>query len=168
MDESSQIDIPDEIARAFELFASSPVAEPRWVLIAGGVCAGKTRLRREKYTQGFVTLDAAEIFLRLCRGGYYDFPSVFEEAVDLIGYGIARRAVRERRSVVTEIIGAELEPTKRLIEAIKAAGYRCELIGVTSDVQEAWERNIRRSADNISAYYTEPFHRRWILAATEP
>jgi hypothetical protein len=35
---------------------------------------------------------------------------------------------------------------------------------VTLDVEVAMERNLNRSPDNISAYYTEPFHLRWILA----
>lgn len=93
-----------------------------------------------------------------------DFPGPLEEPMDLIGFGVARRIFRERRHFVTEIIAAEPEPAKQLLNAIKGAGYHVEFIGLTCDVGVAWERNVNRSENNISAYYMEPFHQRWILA----
>ena len=119
-----------------------------------------------------MTLDAAEIFIRLCRGRSVDFPPPPEEkelaeALELIGYGIALRAVCERRNIVTELIGASSEPLVSLIDAIKNAGYHCEVTYVHCDPQEAWRRNLGRSDDNISAFYTESFHHRWILTAIQ-
>jgi hypothetical protein len=144
------------------------------VLFTGGVGAGKTTIRREKYglTSGYVTLDAGEIFIRLCRGRYVNFPPPPEEAelaevIELIGYGTALRAIRERRSIVTELIGATVEPMKALIDAIIGIGYHCELASVTCDVEEAYRRNVSRGDDNISAFYTEPFHQRWIMQAIQ-
>jgi hypothetical protein len=164
------VDILAEISHAFEDLPRPGGGTRTWVLFTGGVGAGKTTIRREKYAHsGYVTLDAAEIFIRLCRGRYVAFPPPPEErdlaeALELIGYGIALRAVRERRNVVTELIGASSEPLETLIDGIRGAGYHCEVSYVHCDVQEAWKRNLARGDDNISAYYIEPFHHRWILA----
>jgi hypothetical protein len=103
---SNTIDIQAEIARFFEPSSLPTDNPPQAVIIAGGVGAGKTTLRREKYSQGYVILDAAEIFLSLCRGRHLDFPGPLEEPMDLIGYGVARRIFREHRNFVVEIIGA--------------------------------------------------------------
>jgi hypothetical protein len=42
--------------------------------------------------------------------------------MDLIGRLVAHRALSERRNIVTEIIGAEVERTQQLIEALKSIG----------------------------------------------
>jgi hypothetical protein len=36
---------------------------------------------------------------------------------------------------------------------------------VHCDIDEAWRRNLARGDDNISAWYTQPYHFRWLLAA---
>jgi hypothetical protein len=168
-----RVDILAEISSALEGPPPLGGNTLTWVLFTGGPGSGKTTIRRDKYAHsGYVTLDAGEIFIRLCRGRYVAFPPPPEErdlaeALELIGYGIALRAVRGRRNIVTELIGASPEPLGILIDTIKAARYHCELTYVNCDVQEAWKRNLTRGDDNISAYYTEPFHHRWILAAIQ-
>jgi hypothetical protein len=81
-----------------------------------------------------------------------------------IGNDIAQRVFRERRNFVTEVIGADLAPLKNMLTAIKAAGYETHIAGITCSLDAAVERNANRSDDNISAYYTEAYHQRWILA----
>jgi hypothetical protein len=44
-------------------------------------------------------------------------------------------------------------------------GYSVKLTYVHKDAVEAWEWNMKRSDTNISAYYAEPFHRRWLMGA---
>jgi hypothetical protein len=166
--DANQVNVTAEIDQFFDDSSISTTQPPRAVIFAGGVGAGKTRMRRAKYSVGFVVLDAGEIFLRLCEGRYLDFPGPLEEPMDLIGYGVARRIFKERRHFVTEIIGAELPLATRLIEAIKGSGYLVDFIGLTCDVNVAWERNVNRGENNISAFYMEPFHQRWILANAQP
>jgi len=125
----------------------------------------KTRHRREAYRSGYVVLDAAEIFLSLCRGRYLDFPGPLEEPMELVGFAVARRIFREHRNFVVEMIGADFNATKQFMDAILAAGYKVKYEPVTCDVNIAWERNVNRGKDNISAFYCEPYHRRWIMAA---
>jgi hypothetical protein len=43
--------------------------------------------------------------------------------MDLIGRLVARRALSERRNIVTEIIGAEAEQQIQLIAALRSVGY---------------------------------------------
>jgi hypothetical protein len=85
--------------------------------------------------------------------------------MDLIGRLVARRALSERRNIVTEIIGAELEPVLQLIDALKSIGYRVEGSVITCDLEEALRRDASRGDDDISAYYAEPFQRAWIIDA---
>lgn len=83
----------------------------------------------------------------------------------MIGLMVASQAVQERRNIVCEMIGAEFEPMKKLIEAYRALGYKTTVVGVTADLEQSLLWNQQRSDDNISAYYAEPFHHRWLLSA---
>lgn len=165
-------DMTTEIALAFDSLPPAIDNPPTWVLITGPVATGKSTIRHEKYRRGYVTIDAAEIFLRVCRGRRVDFPpppseKELAEQLELIGSGIATRAVRERRNIVTELIGVPSEPVKQLMDAILAAGYRCKNFFVQCEFEESQRRNLARGENDISAYYTDPYHVRWILNALQ-
>lgn len=160
-----RVDVTDEVGRWFDDASRSGKAKAELALVTGGVAVGKSRMRRERFGRGFVTLDAGEIFIHLSRGRYIEFPDFLEEPMNMIGGLIAAQAVRERRNIVCELIGAEAEPLERLIETYRALGYYISVTGVTADLEQSLRWNEARSDDNISAYYTEPFHLRWLLAA---
>ncbi|MFH0342905.1 MAG: zeta toxin family protein [Chromatiales bacterium] len=158
-------DIEAEVNAAFD---ESPLVEgntPALALIMGGAAVGKTRFRRKRYARGYVVVDAGDIFIKLSRGGTFDFPSHLEKPMEVIGSSIARRAVRERRNIVVELIGAEFEPVDRLIDTYKSLGYRVNVNYLRADLEQSWEWNINRSENNISAYHAEPYNRRWLMAA---
>ena len=159
-----EIDIGNEVDRLFDDSSLSNGATPRVIIIMGGVAAGKTTLRQSKYSRGFVLIDAAEMFHHLSGEAFLDFPDALLEPLELIGSLAAQRAISERRHIVTEIVGAEPEPIVELIEALKKVGYDVEVVGVTCDLEESLRRNQERG-DNISAYYAEPFQRRWLFSA---
>jgi dephospho-CoA kinase len=156
-----------EIDRYFDDSSIPLEGQPRIVILLGGPASGKTRLRREKYSTGYVLVDAADIFINLSRGGYYDFPEAFEEPMNLIGRMVASRAVSERRNIVTEIIGSDFEKSSQLIESMRSAGYEVEVAAVTCDIDLAMERNMSRGENNISSYYAELFQRSWLIEAAE-
>jgi hypothetical protein len=159
------VNIDAEVDRLFDE-SSLPVDEqPAAVIISGGVCAGKTTIRRQKYSTGYVLIDAADIFLSLSRGEFFPFPEAFREPMDLIGGLVALRALSERRNIVTEIVGAEVEPVQQLIDALRSIGYRVRGAVITCDIDEALRRNESRGDDDTSAYYAEPFQRAWIIDA---
>lgn len=163
--ELERIDVTAEVDRWFKDDSRPGKARPELALVTGGVAVGKSRMRRERFAHGFVTLDAGEIFIHLSRGRYIAFPDFLEEPLDMIGGLIAAQAVRERRNIVCELIGAEAGPLEKLIDTWRALGYYISMTGVTADLGQSLRWNQERSDDNISAYYTEPFHHRWLLAA---
>jgi hypothetical protein len=159
-------DIRAEIDKCFEESYSTNLEHPKLVVLAGGVCSGKTFIRRLKFGEDFVVLDAGQIFLSLSCGKYFDFGKMFEEPLNSIGLEVAKRAIRQRRNIVTEIIGASPEIIRLLNDLGESLGYKFELVPVFCDLEVAMERNANRSDDNISAHYTEPYHINWLLAAS--
>lgn len=141
--------------------------DPTLVLVMGGVAAGKTRFRRQRYSHGYVVLDAGEIFLELSNGEYFAFPSLLEDQMQIIGSELAYRSLSERHHIVTELIGDEREPTEAMIRAVKAIGYKIILQGLTCDIEVVMERNQARGINNISAYFTQRYHMRWLTEAAE-
>ena len=156
-------DVGAEIDRLFDDSSIPADGQPVAVIFMGGPATGKTTVRKQKCSSGYVLIDAADIFLSLSRGEFFSCPEAFQEPMDLIGRLVTRRALSERRNIVTEVIGAEVEPAQQLIEALKSIGYNVEVAAITCDVQEAMRRNMSRGDDNISAYYAEPFQRTWII-----
>jgi len=164
MDCLSLIDIDNEIRRHFEDSSLVQSGQPTAVILMGDVASGKTHLRAKNYSQGFVLIDAAEIFHHLSGVEQLDFPHALLGPLEVIGPLIALRALSERRNIVTEVIGDDEEPTIELITALKQAGYSVDVVGVTCDLEEAIRRNENRG-DSISAYFAEPFQRKWIIGA---
>lgn len=159
------IDITAEVERYFDDSSKPGNGEPKLVVVMGPVAVGKSRLRRERFSKHCVTVDAGDIFIQLSRGRYIPFPSFLEEAMDMGGNLVAHQAVQERRNIVCELIGVEVEPVKKLMDAFRSLGYFIDVVGVTADFEQSARWNQERSDDNISAYYTEPYHHRWLLAA---
>ena len=110
-------------------------------------------------------IDAADIFLSLSRGECLPFPEALQETMDLIGRLVARRALAERRDIVTEIIGAEAEPVRRLLDALRSIGYSIQGEVYACDVKEAVRRDESRDEGGISARVAEPFQSAWIIDA---
>ena len=160
-----KFNIDEEVGHYFDDSSITHGATPRIVILMGGPCSGKTTFRKQQYSTGFVLVDAAEIFLSLSRGKFFPFPDALEGPMQMIGDLIARRAVSEKRHIVTELIGADSNPMNALISAMEAIGYRVEVQVLTCDMDEAVRRNLNRGADNVSCYYAEPYQRRWLYEA---
>lgn len=134
------------------------------VIIMGPICAGKTTLRRQKYSSGHVLVDAAQIFIDL--GGIdLDFPSTLLEPMEAVGAEVARRAVAGRMNIVTEIVGAQGDLIIGLIDEMRAAGYQVKLECVTLDLPACLEREKGRTQDNVSAHYSEYYQMMWLIKA---
>jgi Zeta toxin len=159
-------DINAEVDRLFDDSSIPKDGEPPAAIIfIGGPGAGKTTIRKEKYSSGYVSIDAGDIFVSLSQGKFYPFPDGLEEPLNFIGQLVADRALSERRNIVIELIGADVKAIQELVEALKTIGYVPKGVAITCEVEEAHRRNLARSDDNISAYYAEPFHRAWIMNA---
>ena len=154
-----------ELARFLDYSSLGKEGTPTLVLVMGGVAVGKTHFRRDRYSHGYVVLDAGEIFLNLSKGQYFDFPSVLEDQMQRIGSALAYQALSERRPIVCELIGDQQEGTQAMMKAAESVGYRIEMRALTCDIEVALERNQARSIDNISAHYTQHYHMQWFTEA---
>jgi hypothetical protein len=160
--------VNEEMDRFFDDSSLSTAETPVLVLIWGAVAVGKTTLRKKQFSSGYVIVDAVEVFLNLCRGEYLPFPGPLEQPMAVLGRVIADRAIRERRNIVTEIIGADFDQVRPLVEAMLAVGYRVDITAVTCDDKVAEQWNLERGDDVISAFYAESFQRTWLTdAATQ-
>ena len=162
MTASVYFEISGEIDRHFDDSSIDESGSPTAVILMGGVATGKTTMRKDKYSHGYVLIDAAEIFHSISGDQVLPFPDALREPLGVLGRLITRQALSERRNIVTEIIGAESEPFEKLLKHLKALGYEVKLVLVDCDFEECIRRNEKRG-DNISAYYAEPIHRKWIV-----
>lgn len=158
------IDFDAEVDRLFNDSSVPADGKPVAVILWGGIATGKTTVRKQKYSLGYVLIDAADIFNSLSQGRFLPFPGPLEEPMNLIGRLVARRALSERRNIVTEIIGTDAQAVMELIGALRSIGYSVQGVGLTCDVEEAVRPNESRD-DDISAYDAEPFQRAWIIKA---
>jgi hypothetical protein len=163
MKHSIHVDFGAEVDRLFDDSSIPASGQPVAVIIFGAVAVGKTTIRKQKYSAGYVLIDAADIFLSLSQGESLPFPGPLEEPVEIIGMMATQQALSERRHIITEIVGAEAEPVKQLIGALRSIGYEVQGECIDCDIDEACRRNESRGDDNISAYYAEPYQRKWIV-----
>jgi len=140
-------------------------ADPEFVLIMGtGVC-GKTRYRHANYAESHVNVDAGDIFRRLEGDRILNFPGEHRAVIDLIGIMIAKVAVEGRHNIVTEVHYIENKYSIALIDAMKGAGYKVKVDYLKNDLEESLRYNLARGPHNISAYYTDEFHVKWLVEA---
>jgi hypothetical protein len=60
--------VNEELERYFDDASLPGTGDPVLVVLLGAVAVGKTTIRKRDYSSGFVVVDAAEVFLNLCRG----------------------------------------------------------------------------------------------------
>lgn len=161
----SQINLYEAMSRYFEPGSLCRSGSPKAVILMGGLATGKTTIRRRQYSHGHVLIDAAQIFLDLCHGEVTTFPGAFKDDLEQIGRLVSRRATKERRHLVTEIIGDDFANTVRLIDALKKDGYLVDIVPVKCEAEASIERARDRLERAVSARYAGPMNTAWILDA---
>ena len=162
------VDLALEVRQVFDPTSIPKDGKPSAHIITGPVASGKTTYRRRYRTKGYVVLDAGEIFLSLCCGRYFDFPSgVFRDEIEWVGLQIAKTAIVEGRNLVCELNGlsCSVERLEALLERFLGRGYRMTFEYIHVDPQEGWRRNVTRSSDCISSVYTDKYHWEWLYDA---
>lgn len=130
---------------------------PKFVIFMGGIGVGKTTIRRQKYTNGYVHFDFGEIYLVVEKWVSKHHPRLAEYAAftsDLI----LRESISEKKNIVIEIIGDSQAFITPVIEKMENAGYDVEILAITADVAEAYKRHLKaveEDKDYISAYHTQ-------------
>ncbi len=166
MNREPVVDIDEESVKFFD-DSSLPKGEaPVLVIVVGGNGAGKTTHIHEKYSKGYVIINAEEIYRNIKI--FDDFGEVSQRLVNEIGEAIAYRAINERRDVVLEMVAhieGSLDP---IIDAVTAIGYKVDIIHISSNIDEAYKRHlnaIKVDKGYLPTYFSEDYHKHWILEA---
>jgi hypothetical protein len=165
--DSMTFNIAQEVERFFDDSSLAHGTQPVFKIFMGAGHTGKTTLRCAQCPEGYVVVDAAEVFLNRARGGVYDFPSFLAEPMNVVGGIVARYAVLERRHIATEFLTGSEDSIKGLLDAVTSLGYRIDVQMLTCDPEEAERRNQARGVDCISAYCAQEHQWDWLVAATQ-
>ena len=137
------------------------------VVIMGGVCSGKTILRKRKYQRGYVNVDAADIFLQLGPHEFANRTPALQKQLEVNGKKMALDAISAQKNIAIEIIGNNQSQLLQLINKIKAIGYTVKIVGVTCSAEDAVERNKKRDGADISSYFIQDYHVQWLIKAID-
>src|SRR3989344_912993 len=98
-------------------------ADPKMVLVMGGVASGKTTIRRQKFNIGYVNFEYGEIYTAVKHAVGADHPRL-RVYVNFICDSILQDALTEKKNLAVEIIGDEYEKLAPVIERMKRIGYK--------------------------------------------
>ena len=130
---------------------------PKFVMVMGGVGAGKTTVRRQQYADGYVHFDIGEIYQALRKSYASDNPKM-ESYTALAADLILKESILEKKNIVIEIIGDSAEALTPVIDKMRETGYDVSVTGITCDPTEAYQRHlkaVKEDKDYFSAYYTQ-------------
>jgi hypothetical protein len=78
--------------------------KPIFAIVAGGVCSGKTYLRKTEYSDNYISIYACDIFIKLSNGEYYDFPSHLESEMNRIGLAQLKMAFESKQNIILRLL----------------------------------------------------------------
>lgn len=163
------INLQNHIDHFFNEKSIAKDSKPKCVIITGGVGSGKTTVRKQSFTKGYIVIDANEIYRDLNKETGKDFDQL-RGFINSIGQSIAKKAVVEKRNISVEIIGDSSEKTTALINTLTKNNYEVKVNFVHCDPVEAYERHLRTVKEDplyISCYFTQDMHINWILEAAK-
>ena len=145
-----------DVAKSF--FENIPSSNPpKFVILMGGVGAGKTMIRRAEFSKDYVNLDFGEIDTAVRDSVGKDHPRLIEYSL-LASDIILKECVLEKKNIVIEIIGDNYDQIAPIITKMKEIGYDVQLRPIISDLEEALKRHLQASKEDknyISSYYTQ-------------
>jgi hypothetical protein len=130
---------------------------PKLVILMGGVGAGKTTIRRQKYSNGFVHFDFGEYFVIFSK-------KFGENNPKLTGYTaiacdlILKECLSQKKNIVIEIIGDKKDSFNPIIDGMVKAGYSISIEFIECDPIESYKRHLKavdEDKDYFSAFYTQ-------------
>jgi len=129
---------------------------PKVILLMGGAASGKSTIVKKylepKYgSHTFGVLNVDDIKEELPE--YQKFASedvetsanrVHEESSD-IGKQVLRRIISEKRNFIYDAVLGNVQKANKIIDDLYFLGYDIELVGVTVNTEQAWERAVKRA-----------------------
>jgi predicted kinase len=134
--------------------------EPELIIIMGPVAGGKSCYIRENYSNGYVWIDMARIFFDLQSQTGIKL-NRRTQLINFIGIVTLDLALLEKRNIVIELVGDELERIDTLIDAMKAHGYKTKITMINSVNDGCFTNGKHKKVEYMSSFYTEPFHLDW-------
>jgi hypothetical protein len=157
----------EQVVRAF--FPDvRPTLKPELRLVMGPVASGKSRYREEQ-CYAFVASDPVEIYTALTDDGK-SIPQNIGELVAGLGEEVIALAVRERRSLVVELVPTDevVKQIDDLIRAAKSRRYTITMAKFEVTNEEAQRRHAGRSPKNVSCLETQGDAIAWLMKAFFP
>lgn len=150
-----------QIAEAIRPFIESGISQesPKFVILMGGVAAGKTTIRKAQYAKGYTNFEYGEVHVALEKAFGKKHPRLHEYGL-FAGNLILGDCLENKKNLVIEIIGGE--ETKNvliaLIDKMRNKGYEIAVTPIIADVAESYQRHLKaveKDPDYISAHFTE-------------
>lgn len=130
---------------------------PKFVIFMGGVGVGKTTIRRQEYSTGYVNFEFGEIYNAIKKEFGEDNPKLTSYA-SMASDMILRESLESKKNIVIEIIGDSYEVITPVIDKMKEIGYEIEIKAINCDLEEAYKRHlnaIKEDPEYLSAHFTQ-------------
>jgi len=131
--------------------------QPKLVIFMGGVGAGKTTIRKQKYHKNYVHFDPADIRAQTKKEFGKDDPKLESYAFAVFDL-VFKDCLDNKRNMIIELIGEHTEPVTMIIDKMVARGYSVDLQYIECDPTEAYKRHLKavdEDEDYLSAYFTQ-------------
>lgn len=148
-----------KIEKVVNFFLDSGQSEnqPKFVIFMGGVGSGKTTIRRQDYSNGYVNFEYNEILIAVKKELGESHPNLVEYA-SVASDMILTQSLESKKNIVIEIIGADKDLITPVIDKMTEIGYEVSFRYIHCDVLIARERHLKAVEDDLeylSAYFTE-------------
>ena len=150
-----------QIADAIRPFMESAIAgePPKFVVLMGGVAAGKTTIRKAQYASDYTNFEYGEVYVAIEKAFGKDHPRLGEYGLFASNL-ILGDSLENRKNIVIEIIGGEetKDSLIAVIDAMRGRGYDIAITPVIADVVESYQRHLKavdNDPDYISSHFTE-------------
>lgn len=130
---------------------------PQFVIFTGGIAAGKTTIRRQLYPKDYVHFDFGEIYQAIEKAFGKDSPRIVKYSA-LATDMIFNSMIQERKNIVIEIIGENINQTLLLAPKMKEIGYEIHIGHAELNLEKARARHLKaveEDTDYMSAFHTQ-------------
>lgn len=150
-----------QIAEAIRPFVESGASDtpPKFVVLMGGVAAGKTTIRKAQYTGGYTNFEYGEVYVAIEKMFGKEHPRIGEYGLFASSL-ILGDCLENKKNLVIEIVGSEetKDALIAVIDTMRNRGYDIAVTPVVADVAESYQRHLKAVEDDpdyISAHFTE-------------
>lgn len=127
------------------------------VILTGGVAAGKTTIRRQKFSDGYVQFEYGDIYTAIKKATDVEESKLINYAIFASNL-VLKESLAAKKNIVTEVIGDNESLISPIIDEMIKNGYKVSINYVSSDPVEAYQRHlkaVKEDEDYWSAHFTQ-------------